>query len=963
MTDAEPSPASSRPGPAKGRGRWLIVCGLTLIPAGLFWTWDESTARSELKSARQEMRAGRTPAARKRLASLCGRWRVDDEARVALGDCDLELGRVDEALKDWVAVRPSTPSAGAAALRIGRVLFGRGRLAEAEAKLTEALEHPGPDRDQARERMILLLKFEGRLPEVRRLIRESWTPVTSPVAVVRQLWDHDYTIYPIDGVRQFLDDAARAAPEDDRVLLARANLDTRLGRLADASKRLDEALKLRHDDPAVWRSRLEWAIAADLPDEAAKALAHLRAAAFDPSERQALRAWFAARKGDDRLEAGALEALARDGLRNASPLERLAELATLRGETVAAAGFRARKLAYEKAVEAYKALLFLDDPTPKATELAGLAGTLGRDFDARCWRSLAGQVTPSPPADLEAGRSLADLMADVLPGPGNLASPARPSLVVPQFVDDAEASGLRFSYDNGRSSSRQLPETMGGGLALLDFDGDGRLDLYAVQGGPFPPDPKLTCRDRLFRNLGGNRFEDASEASGISKLPGGYGHGVAVGDIDNDGDPDLFVTRWRSYALLRNRGDGTFEDATESSGLGGGRDWPTSAAFADLDNDGDLDLYVCHYLAWDPDVRDPCPSDDPKVRYYCYPRLFHALPDHLFRNDGGKFTDVTAVAGIVDKEGRGLGVVAGDLDSDGLVDLYVANDTTANYYFHNLGGMKFEEIAAVAGVAANGSGTLQAGMGIAFGDQDGDGSMDLAVTNFYAEGTSLFANAGKNLFYDHSARSGLLTTSRNLLGFGVAFFDANDDGRLDLIAANGHVNDGRPLLPYAMPARLWLGEAKGRLVDASDRAGEPWKVARLGRGLVVGDLDDDGRGDAVILSEDEPLAYFHNVGAAGLGHSISLRLEGRESNRDAVGARVKVVAGGQTQVGQRFGGGSYQSSSDPRLRFGLGRADRVDSVEVAWPSGRVDRFVALPADRGYHLREGDPTARPWPFAR
>ncbi len=262
----------------------------------------------------------------------------------------------------------------------------------------------------------------------------------------------------------------------------------------------------------------------------------------------------------------------------------------------------------------------------------------------------------------------------------------------PVFTDDAEAAGLKFTFDNGLEPLHHLPETTSGGVALLDYDGDGWLDVYVVQGGPFPPAPSAPGGDRLFRNRGDGTFEDVTTTSRIGALARGYGHGVTVGDYDNDGRPDLFVTRWRRYALFHNRGDGTFEDVTETEGLAGDRDFPTSAAFADLDGDGDLDLYVCHYGAWNTEHVALCPRREPGRYEYCDPRTIPPLPDHLFRNDAGRFVEVTSQAGIVDPDGRGLGVVAADFDEDGKLDLYVANDTTANFLFRNLGGMRFEEV-------------------------------------------------------------------------------------------------------------------------------------------------------------------------------------------------------------------------------------------------------------------------------
>ncbi|HZW33909.1 MAG TPA: CRTAC1 family protein, partial [Isosphaeraceae bacterium] len=538
--------------------------------------------------------------------------------------------------------------------------------------------------------------------------------------------------------------------------------------------------------------------------------------------------------------------------------------------------------------------------------------------------------------------------SDLTPSTGTAAP------VTPEFVDDAEAVGLRFVFDNGRTRQHHLPETMSGGVGLLDFDGDGWLDVYAIGGGPFPAGP--FTGDHLFRNRRDGTFEDVTEKAGIAGMARGYGHGIAVGDYDNDGDADIFVTRWGSYALYRNRGDGRFEDATTAAGLGGDRDWPTSAAFADLDNDGDLDLYVCHYGVWDPANPRLCVNETGDY-FYCDPRNLKPVPDHAFRNDGGRFVDVTATSGLAETDGLGLGVIAADLDDDNRIDLYVANDGTANHFFRNQGGFHFQEVGLEAGVAGNATGHYQAGMGVACGDLDGDGRPDLLVTNFYAEGTTLFRNLGRGLFADRSGVSGIGLASRYLLGFGIGLADVHNDGRPDVLVTNGHVNDNRPHYPYAMPCRLYENRPGGRLVDISDRAGAPWSVLRVGRGLAIGDLDNDGRCDALVLAQNEPLAYLHNrTGQAG--HFVLLHLEGTSSNRDGVGARVIVSAAGRRRFAQRVGGGSYQSAHDPRLHFGLGDAPRADQVEVRWPSGRIDRWSDLRGDTGHVLREGDPQPRP-----
>jgi hypothetical protein len=435
--------------------------------------------------------------------------------------------------------------------------------------------------------------------------------------------------------------------------------------------------------------------------------------------------------------------------------------------------------------------------------------------------------------------------------------------------------------------------------------------------------------------------------------------GVAVGDYDNDGRPDILVTRWKSYALYHNLGQGRFEDVTIEAGLGGDRGCPSSAAWADLDNDGDLDLYVCRYVKWD--AKDPPLCEYPehsKPGYsYCDPRSYPALLDQLFRNDGGRFVDVTREAGIVDSEGRGLGVLAADLDGDARTDLFVANDTTANYFFHNCGGFRFAERGIESGLASSAEGGYLAGMGVACGDFDGDGRPDVAVTNFFNQSTSLYHNHGGGFFSDRSAATGLAAATRQVLGFGIAFLDANNDGWLDLVQANGHVTDYRPSFPLEMKAQLLLGDGAGRFVDVSDRAGTPWGVLRIARGLAIGDLDNDGRIDVLIVSQNAPIALLHNQ-SRDPHHFLTLALEGTASNRDAVGARVAVTAAGRTQVAVRFGGGSYLSASDNRLHFGLGPGRVVDRVEVTWPSGRRDEYRNLTADAGYRLREGDAAPAP-----
>ena len=384
--------------------------------------------------------------------------------------------------------------------------------------------------------------------------------------------------------------------------------------------------------------------------------------------------------------------------------------------------------------------------------------------------------------------------------------------------------------------------------------------------------------------------------------------------------------------------------------------WPTSAAFADLDGDGDLDLYVCHYLKFDETNPKHCQRTEPSSRPDCNPLDFEALPDHAFRNDGGKFIDVTRDAGLFENSGRGLGIVAADLDGDNRVDLYVANDLSANYLFKNQGGFRFEEVGMLTGAATSAEGGYKAGMGVACGDLDADGLVDQAVTNYLNESTTFYKNFGQGLFVDHSEAIGMSAPTRLLLGFGISFFDANNDGRLDVLTANGHVVDARPRFPWMMPLQLLAGGSDGRLHDVSSRAGPPFGPIHLGRGLAAGDLDNDGRLDALVICQNEPMVYLHNRTPTDKDrHYLVLKLEGTKSNRDGIGRGIAVTvqAGKRRWVLPRFGGGSYQSAEDLRLYIGLGAEAKADRVEVKWPSGQADVHRGLEGRCRLPAREGD----------
>jgi tetratricopeptide (TPR) repeat protein len=963
---------------------------------------------TELEQARDALSAGRTGAAHVRLTALAKRWTNNGEVYLLLGECELARNQREEALAAWARIAPKSPFFGRAAVLRATHLINIGRYTPAEELLLQALDKPDDStRYDLEKTLSRVYAFEGRFDDFRRVLRASWCRSTNPAAVLNELWTSDNSPMPVEAVEKALDAADNA---DDRVWLARANHAILTGHSDVAAEWLNRCLERRPSDPPVWQARLDLAVATDDLAGFWTAAGQLPSDRFDAAAVHRLRAWLAARRGDASLEQKELGELLRGAPADTRALERLAALVFASGNTRAAEQLHRRKAEIDRAHDTFrKIMLEGKQMVERADELPELTAVLGRTFDSQAWAIIAetrhrgirpgvgASGTPGQlpfPRDLAAQASalsakfaarrergsdsgitlrdrLNDLGAVVEPlrgssAPRDIARGGRLSLPTPEFRDDAQSVGLCFRFDNGQTFRHLLPETMSGGVALLDYDGDGWIDVYCVQGGALEGQTGEKSKsaqvegDRLFRNRGDGSFDDVTDRSGIKRIAWGHGYGlgVAVGDYDNDGHADLFVTRLATYALYRNRGDGTFEDVTERAGLAGRRDNPTSAAFADLDNDGDLDLYVCHYMMWDPANPQLCPNEDGEY-FYCSPHKVEPAPDHVFRNDGGRFIDVTAAAGCAETEGHGLGVVAADLDGDDRIDLYVANDGTANYLYRNLGGFHFEEIGLPAGAAGGAQGGYQAGMGIGCGDWDGDGLPDLMVTNFYGEGTTLYQNLGQGLFADRSAASGIGLATRYLLGFGIAMVDVTNNGRLDVVITNGHVNDNRRFYPYAMPSRLYQNQPDGRLVDVSAKAGPPWEVLRVGRGLAAGDLDNDGRVDALIIAQNEPLSYFHNR-TAGVGRFLTLRLVGARSNRDAVGARVTVTAGARRQVAQRYGGGSYQSANDPRLHFGLGDRDRVDSVEVRWPSGKLDHWNDLPAGTGYLLREGDATARRLP---
>ena len=497
-----------------------------------------------------------------------------------------------------------------------------------------------------------------------------------------------------------------------------------------------------------------------------------------------------------------------------------------------------------------------------------------------------------------------------------------------------------------------LPEIMGGGLGLVDYDNDDDLDLLQIRFPP-PGQPQAPAPNRLYRQEPDGTFADVTAESGLGDP--GYGQGVATGDADGDGDPDVYVTNYGADAFYLNNGDGTFTDASEPAGFAGDG-WSSSAAFVDYDRDGDLDLYVVRYLELDPELQCEGVS---LAREYCAPQEFPGAVDSLYRNNGdGSFTDVAVEAGIA-TPGKGLGVLCADLTGDGWVDIYVANDTEVNFLWVNRGDGTFVDEAILRGVGFNVHGTAEASMGLTLGDANRDGRLDLFMTHLQYESNTLYTATEHGVFSDDSDSSGLAMIDRPFTGFGCGFFDYDNDGDPDLAVANGGISRGR-VYPgsigtfwnhHAEPNLLLENDGTGRFRNVSDRAGAFGGRVEVSRGLAFGDIDRDGDVDLVVGNLGGPPRIFRNDAPAPGAHWLAARVLVGE--RDAIGAEVTLVAGGTRYAGLALAGYSYASSNDAKVHFGLGAVDRVDAIEVVWPDGSRERFPSSDVDRVVTLRKGE----------
>jgi enediyne biosynthesis protein E4 len=540
------------------------------------------------------------------------------------------------------------------------------------------------------------------------------------------------------------------------------------------------------------------------------------------------------------------------------------------------------------------------------------------------------------------------LFALSLPRPSQAQAP-QPSPI--GFKNSTAAAGIKFTHFKGNNGTSINREEFGPGVCVADFDGDGWPDIYFVNGRDLY-NRGLSVRNALYRNNGDGIFTDVTEKAGV---PGtGFGLGCVWGDYDNDRFPDLFVTQYGRNILYRNNGNGTFTDVTDKAGVAGTESgtFHSGATFFDYDRDGRLDLYVGSYV----ELGDKRYCDLGGIQSSCAPSVYRGSPDALYHNNGdGTFTNVTVKAKIYQPEGKNLSVGAADYDNDGWPDLFVANDGLSAYLYHNQHDGTFKEIGAPSGMAFSGYGAVMAAMCISLGDFNNDGWLDLYISDFQRSSDHIWQNDGKGFFDEVSDHSGLTRATHDVLSFGGGFFDYDNDGWLDLFVANGHVypevERATPGTHYKQLNSLFHNEQNGKFVEVSKSAGDGSSTPYVGRGVAFLDFDNDGFVDLVVANNGDPPLLLHNSGGNG-NHFLNFKLVGTKTNRDAMGARIRILAGGISQIREIEGGGSYLSQSDLRANFGLGKAARAETVEVKWPSGLQQTFRNVEADKFYLIEEG-----------
>ena len=950
-----------------------------------FWA-EEVPVETLLSRAREALAAQDYATAEELCLQLVGREGPTPSVLLMAGEAAEKQGRRTEALGYYAQIPPDAGKEAALGYAAaGDLLLKAYHASAAEAQFRRALEID-PTFGLVHDRLAYLLGIEGRrfesLPHLFGQLRANCFSMVPLIL----LGNHEAPINLTDELKKFRE----ATPDDLMPLIGEARLAIRYTHMDEAKRLLKQVLG-QSPRQIEALAELGKALMAQDDQEFSRWLLDSAPAAEAHPDVWMLRGLWAKRQGDERGAARCFwETLRRDPLHQAATYQ-LAQSLKLLGDAKPAGWLSDRAGQLQNLGRVAESLFVNRDNLGLMHSAAELTESLGCIWEACAWRQLILDLDPRDGASRNALQRLAAKLENDTPLVLDSDNPAQqidlsgfplprwdvdpsehrpkaPELAKsrPSFADVAAQAGIDFRYNNGSQSDRedrQIFRDTGGGAAVLDYDGDGWPDIYLTQGRRHPlaassADPL----DRLYRNRGDGTFEDVTARSLLAEDR--YSQGVGVGDFNNDGFPDLYVANIGANRLYVNQQDGTFRDVSEEAGVGG-ETWTTSCILADLNGDGLCDIYDVNYIQGEGVYERTCPYKGRERS--CAPTVFQPQPDRFWLNLGdGRFAEQSETAGLVADFGNGLGAVAGDFDGSGRLSVFVADDQDANLCFFNetaaLGeAPKFVERGLLSGLAYDADGKALACMGVAAADANEDGKLDLYVTNFFEESNTLYLQLDGGMFVDATGQSGLQEPSYSMLGFGTQFLDADLDGHLDLVVANGHVeNLAFQQVPFKMRPQFFRGLGAGRFQELPPaELGEFFQGEYLGRGLARIDFNRDGLEDFVVSRLDTPVALVANT-STETGHFLALRLHGVQSSRDAVGARVTIEAGGSTRTGWLLGGDGYMASNQRQLIFGLGAAERVEKLNIRWPSGLLQEFADLAADQELIFVEGSSRITPLP---